>query len=165
MPLTNPPAGASSGSVAITDGVTQATVDPDTKALTVGQGALDPTLDQVALGPRTSGGTTTNKRISGASTNAVSIKASAGQVYGWFITNSNAAARYVKLFNKATVPIPGTDVPVLTLMVPANSYITASFPLGIPFSAGIGLAMTAGNGDLDTTAIGAGDIISHIFWK
>jgi hypothetical protein len=39
------------------------------------------------------------------------VKASAGQVYSLFVSNINAAVRYLKLYNKASAPTVGTDVP------------------------------------------------------
>ena len=40
-------------------------------------------------------------------------------VYSLAVSNANAAVRYVKLYNKATAPVVGTDVPVATFALPA----------------------------------------------
>jgi hypothetical protein len=52
--------------------------------------------------PATSGGLTISRTLSASSTNATSVKASAGQVYGWYVSNTNSSARYLKLYNKAS---------------------------------------------------------------
>src|SRR3990167_1032886 len=43
-------------------------------------------------------------RVAAGSGDAVSVKGSAGQVYGWEIFNLGTVPIYVKLFNKATAP-------------------------------------------------------------
>jgi hypothetical protein len=50
----------------------------------------------------------------------VSIKSSPGQVGGWYLANNAASPRYVKLYDKASAP-SSSDVPKLTIPVPANS--------------------------------------------
>lgn len=117
-------------------------------------------------GVATAGGTSIHRRISTADTNAQSIKASAGQVYAIMASNLNAAARYLKLYNKASAPVVGTDTPVMTLMIPPNSSgFVLPVSAGIEFPAGIASAITAGSADADTTAVAAGDIIFHAFYK
>jgi len=95
---------------------------------------------------------------SAASTNATLIKSSPGYGFGIMGYNNNAAARYLKLYNKATAPVVGTDIPILTFYIePSDSF---AFDLsGVRFTAGIGLAITTGSPDADTTAIGGGDIM------
>jgi len=124
--------------------------------------------------PATSGGLTIGpgsgaKLISAASTNATLVKNGPGQVYGWHITNTNASARFVKLYNKASSPTVGTDVPVMTLLIPGNTSgsgaVAAEFVSGIAFSTGIALALTTGSADADTGAVAASDIIVNLFFK
>lgn len=94
-----------------------------------------------------------------ATTNATSVKSSAGTLYNVSASNINAAARYLKLYNKATAPTVGTDVPVLTLLLPAGATIDHDFGLvGHRFAAGIGLAITTGAADSDTGAVAASEI-------
>jgi hypothetical protein len=78
------------------------------------------------------------------------IKASAGMVTGFYITNDNAAVRYFQLHNKATAPA-AADVPIYSFKVPAG---TANNPgvleigtefftqAGKYFSTGIGWAIS-----------------------
>lgn len=123
----------------------------------------------VSFAPVTSGGLTISRTISAASTNATSVKASAGQVYGWMITSTDATPVYVKLYNKASSPTVGTDTPVMTLMVPGNSagagVVAAEFTMGIPFATGIALAITTGATDADTGAVAANEVIVNLFYK
>lgn len=118
-------------------------------------------------GSLTSAGTTTNTPAtptvstinSAATTNATSVKSSAGTVYGVLISNINAAARFVKFYNKASAPTVGTDTPIITIQVPANT--TINFPigeLGLRFATGIALAITGAAADSDTTAVAANEI-------
>lgn len=116
------------------------------------------------LAPQTSGGTTDFHLISAATTNATNVKASQGQVYGWNITNTNAATRYVKFHNTSGTPTAGTGV-VRTVGVPAGGYANFTSIVGIPFSTGIGITTVTGTADNDTTAVGANDLTIDIDYK
>lgn len=96
---------------------------------------------------------------SAATTNATSVKATAGTVWSINVTNTNAAARYLKLYNKASAPTVGTDVPVLTVPIPAlGAYKVDGGSNGIRFGTGIALAITTGAADSDTGAVAASEI-------
>jgi hypothetical protein len=99
--------------------------------------------------------------ISAASTNATSLKASAGTLYSITAINLNAAVRYLKLYNKASSPTVGTDTPVATIPIPASATgagFTVAFPLGFDFATGIAYALTTGAADADTGAVAANEI-------
>lgn len=117
----------------------------------------------------TAGGATPTKVISAGSTNATSVKGSAGQVYMLTASNINASPRYLKLYNKASSPTVGTDTPVFTFLIPGNTSGTGSnIPIpacGIALGTGIALAITTGSADSDTGAVAAGDIIVNIGYK
>lgn len=108
------------------------------------------------------GGATPGKLIAAASTNATSVKGSAGTLYALMVTSVNAAARYIKFYNKASAPTVGTDVPVLVFGIPGNTAgngFTLSIPAcGINFSTGIAFAITTGIADADTGAVAASEI-------
>ena len=113
------------------------------------------------------GSTSIGRLISGATTNATSLKASAGNVYAVIVTNTNAAVRYFKLYNKATSPTVGTDTPVITLAVPGATTgggVVLSVPQGISFGTGIAYATTTGAADSDTAAVAANEIIATIIY-
>lgn len=118
--------------------------------------ATQPVSGTVTATPVTPTTTFTN---SAATTNATSIKATAGTVWSVVVSNTNAAARFLKLYNKASAPTVGTDVPVLTVVIPATSVITVNGGSnGIRFATGIAFAITAAATDADTTAVAAAEI-------
>lgn len=119
--------------------------------------------DMVPAVRPTAGGVTQFRRLATADTNVVAVKASAGRVYGYVISNTSAAAKFVKLYNKATAPTIGTDVPVRTIMVPAGGIAAYHVGQGLAgFTAGIAIAATGAIGDADTTALAANDLIIQI---
>lgn len=96
-----------------------------------------------------------------ATTNATSLKTAAGTVYAVSITNTSAAPIHLKLYNKASAPTVGTDVPVVTISVPANTEITREFGrVGRRFSTGIAYALTANQPTADATAVTAGSLVA-----
>lgn len=113
----------------------------------------------------TSGGASQSKTVSAASTNATVVKASAGQVFGIVVNNVNAAVRYLKLYNKATAPTVGTDVPVKTIAIPAGQVVEITRPGGLEFSAGIAFALTTEATDAGTTGVAANEHVVNIDYK
>lgn len=96
---------------------------------------------------------------SAATTNATIVKSTAGTLYSIYVSNSNAAARYLKLYNKATAPVVGTDVPIIVIPIPATDSVILTFgSMGHRFLLGIGLATTTGMIDTDTTAVAVSEI-------
>ena len=96
---------------------------------------------------------------SAATTNATLVKSTAGTLWSIAVSNTNAAARFLKLFNLTTAPTVGTSVPVFTVPIPSGGTVLVNGGAnGIRFGTGISLAITGAAGDLDTTAIGAGDV-------
>jgi hypothetical protein len=114
--------------------------------------------------PATSGGLTIKHLVSAGSTNATSVKGSAGQVYGWTIFNTNAATRYVKLHNTAGTPTAGSGV-VLTIAVPPSGGNNWSSETGIAFATGIAFTTVTGTADSDSTGAGANDLTIDIFYN
>jgi len=109
------------------------------------------------------GGATPGKLISAASTNATSVKASAGTLFALCAFNTNAAVRYLKLYNKASAPTVGTDTPVMVFAIPGNTagagFVVPIPSQGIAFSTGIAFALTTGAADSDTGAVSANENI------
>lgn len=97
---------------------------------------------------------------SAATTNATVAKASAGDMFRASGYNSNAAARYLKIYNKATAPTVGTDTPIWTEYLAPQAKFDLAFPKGMYFSAGISYALVTGAPDADATAVAAGDILA-----
>lgn len=94
-----------------------------------------------------------------ASTNATLVKDGRTALKGIQGYNAAAAARYLKLYNKTSAPTVGTDTPVKTIYLPANTAFVLDFPHGYDFSLGLGFAITGAAADNDTTACAAGDIL------
>lgn len=91
-------------------------------------------------------------------TNATLAKGAAAQLYGIAGYNAAAAIRYVKLYDKATAPAVGTDVPKITLVIPASSAFQFNWPTPIEFRVGLGYGLTTGVADNDTGALTAADV-------
>lgn len=95
---------------------------------------------------------------SAATTNATSVKATAGRLHTITVSNQNAAARFLKLYNKASAPTVGTDIPVAVFPLAASSAQVLDFGVyGYQFATGIAYAITGAITDADATAITAGD--------
>ena len=90
---------------------------------------------------------------SAASTNATVVKATPGFIYSGILSNSGAAAAFVKFYNKATAPAVGTDIPVMTMAVPATGHAVVDVNPGFQFTAGIAIAVTNLSTDADATAV------------
>ena len=77
------------------------------------------------------------------------IKASPGQLHLLEVTNLNASAAYVQLFD-ASAPTVGTTTPTLSFYVPASGAMDKCFTVPIDFAVAIKYACT-------TTATGSTD--------
>lgn len=124
----------------------------------VGSGQTTASASQSVV-PATDAGPAGKARLlsSVATTNATSVKGSAGSLFKIIGNNTVASKRYLKLYNKATAPTVGTDTPVLTIVLLASAAFDFDLPAAY-FSTGIGYAITGAAADADTTAIGVGDI-------
>lgn len=106
----------------------------------------------------------TYHKVAAATNNAANIKPTPGTVTGWKIYNKAGYPIYVKLFNKATTPIPGTDTPQQTIGVDAglSDLITSA---GYTYTNGIGIAIVQGILDNDNTSVAAADCVVDIFYQ
>jgi len=111
---------------------------------------------------RPDGGLTPYRNLDLGTTGQV-VKATTGVVYGWYLSNNAAAARFVKFYNKATAPTGG-DTPLLTIQLPASSAANVYFGPGIQFAAGISLRGTNLIADADATAPTANDIVVNLLY-
>lgn len=86
---------------------------------------------------------------------AVNIKASAGNLYGFSITNETAAAAYIEFFDTAAAPTLGTTAVAFAIKLPASQNIT--IPPGEialrNFTTGIGFAVTTTENGSTTAAV------------
>lgn len=107
-------------------------------------------------------GATPYQLVSAATTNATVVKSTPGIVTSIVASNVNAAARYLKLYNKATAPTVGTDVPVQTYMLPPTGTVSLMLDKPLWFSAGIAFALTTGAAVADTAAVAASELLVNI---
>ena len=121
------------------------------------------TIGKVNVPAVATGGATPGMLIALGTTNATTIKASAGTLYSLCVFNTNAAARYFKLYNKASNPTVGTDTPVQVFTIPGNTagagFVCPIPVCGIAFSTGIAFATTTGALTSDTGAVTASEIV------
>jgi hypothetical protein len=101
--------------------------------------------------------------VSAATTNATNVKASAGKLHGWYIYNSNAAARKVAFHNTAGTPTAGSGV-TDSLVIPPASAANAFTETGIAFSTGIAFTTVTDLTDAGTTAVGASDLVINLWY-
>jgi hypothetical protein len=101
---------------------------------------------------------------SAATTNGALILTGSSGLQAFYATNIGATVAFVKLYNKATAPTVGTDVPAMIITVPAavagvpgSVEITPGFN-GYRFALGLGIAITGAVADADTTAVAAGQV-------
>jgi hypothetical protein len=122
------------------------------------------TIGDVGIKPRTSGGYTIFRSIDLDETEE-EVKATAGQVFGWYIFNAAATTHYVKFYNATTANVTvGTTTPVLTIPVPAGSAANVFTDTGIAFGTAITAAATTGVADNDTGAPAANAVVVNVFY-
>lgn len=99
--------------------------------------------------------------VTTASTNGALIITGSKVVGEITVFNPTAAVIYVKLYNKATAPTVGTDVPLVTIPVPINGLASLDMgQLGKRFTLGLGIAVTAGPLATDAVVVAAGAQVS-----
>ena len=103
--------------------------------------------------------------VAASGTNAHVVKAGAGVLTGWFMSNEAGYAVYVKLYDKATTPNVGVDVPVQTIQVQAGQPVPFPFGSGITYNNGIAVAITLGMADGNAVGVGAGDCVVDLFYQ
>lgn len=127
-------------------------------------GAVTVTGSVQPVGGATTTANTQSRLNAAATTNATLVKASAGNLYNLNMTNNSAATKFVKFFNKATAPVPGTDAPVLVFAIPAGQTVNVVYEVPWRFATGIGFAITGLGTDADATAVAAGDVLLAYDW-
>ena len=108
------------------------------------------------------------KFLSAATTNsnlvmagAAGTNVNAGVVLKTLVaSNSAATAYFLKLYNKATAPTCGTDMPVQTILLPSGQTVPLDYGLGELYPLGLGFCITGAIGDADTTGAAAGIAIN-----
>jgi len=125
--------------------------------------ASDQSAVSITDKPATSGGLTTYHLVSAATTNATVVKASAGQLYGYMIYNSNASMRKVAFHNIASSPTAGASI-YFSLSIPGGAAANVSFPQGIAFSTGIAITTVTTVADSGSSAVAANDLNINLWY-
>lgn len=90
------------------------------------------------------------------------IKPIGGRLHRLFVLNSNAAARYIQIFDLASLPADAT-VPNVVFEVPATSSYTMDFGIyGRPFQNGI---VVCNSTTLATKTLGSADSWFDALWS
>jgi len=124
--------------------------------------------NDVVVTANTTGGQSIHKSLDLDEGTLEVVKASAGKLYGMWITNTATATRWIKFYD-ATSGTIGTGTPVITFGIPGNSSDNIAANLGtgdggITFSTGISVGCSTGFADADTGAPAANDVIINIFY-
>lgn len=97
---------------------------------------------------------------SAANTNGTLLSSSPCDVYHISATNTTAALKYLKIYNKSSAPVVGTDVPVMTIALqPSNVLTQIPIDLGLYLNKGLAIAITGLAATSDTTAVAIGDVV------
>lgn len=139
----------------------------DTPATSAGSSGDYATLDSSAEGAAyttqiatTGGGATMIAFTSAASTNSTSVKASAGNLYGFTLINTTTTLYYLRLYNLASAPTCSSATGwVASIPIPASATgagVTVNLPTPGAFSTGIGYCFTGGASSTDNTNAATG---------
>lgn len=132
-------------------------------------GAARMTLDRkqiVTPQPHTTGGLSTFMASgSDGSTilvaTAQAVKASAGQIYGYYAYNPEAAVTFVHFYNVAAAGVTvGTTAPLVSFAIPAGAAANLSFTHGVTFDTAISCSATTTAGGNTAPATG----VSLVAW-
>lgn len=144
----------------------------DTAATSAGSSGDWATMDASAEGalwstltPTTTSGCSTFRSLDLDETEE-EVKATAGNVYGYYFYNAASSVRYLKFYNATAASVSvGTTTPLRTYPVPAGAAGHVALPYPIGFSTAISVAVTTGLADNDTGAPGTNDFIINIDYK
>ncbi|MGU3536704.1 hypothetical protein [Methylobacterium sp. A54F] len=109
-------------------------------------------------------GTTATRIKVAAGLNPTLVKAGPANLYGLVVSSAASAARFLKLYNRASPPAVGTDAPQHTILVPAGQTVSLQFPVPQPFTAGLAYATTLAAADTNTAGITADDLNGVLNW-
>ncbi len=109
-----------------------------------------------------SSGATFFHHQSAASTNATSVFTRAAKLELVIAINTTDTIYYLKFYDKASLPVPGTDSVAFVVPIPGatgGAGAVIPFPNGVQFTNGIGFALTGGIDDNDTTNAAPGVLV------
>lgn len=90
---------------------------------------------------------------------AQQLKSGAGRLLSLTLTNTNAAARYLKIFNALSASVtPGTTSALAEIAIPPGRSVVWTLEGGAAFSTGITVMVTAGQGLTNNGVVTLGDV-------
>ncbi len=120
----------------------------------------------VLLRPETSGGLLAFSSTADLDETEEEVKATAGQVYGYYFSNVSTSARVLKWYaNTLAGTVVGTTTPLFKMWLPASSAGHAWLGNGVAFATGITVACTTGYADSDVGAPTTNDVTLTVFYK
>jgi hypothetical protein len=105
--------------------------------------------------------------VATATTNATLVAGRPADLTGWSVVNTSAAVKYVRVFNKATAPVPASDAALIVLRIPLAAGQRSDVQIasnGEWMSAGLAFNITGAAADTDTTVTAAGDVTVAFFY-
>lgn len=98
-----------------------------------------------------------------ASTTATSVTTKKTRLLGVSAQNGGSAAVYLRLYDKASAPVPGTDVPKIAFMVPPGGGLISEKNMAVEFTLGLALAVTSGGGNTNAgTIANANEVVVNL---
>jgi len=115
----------------------------------------------IAPSATTNGGATPVRYISaGATEDEHAVCTAACHLYAIVVTNTNAAARYLKCENDtAAGTAPGTDTPEFAIALQATGGATVSIEVGLSFTTALTCWLVTGAADSDVAEVAANEIM------
>ncbi|OJU87782.1 hypothetical protein BGO17_02240 [Candidatus Saccharibacteria bacterium 49-20] len=102
--------------------------------------------------------------VTAATTNAILVKTGSTALYELTLSNVTATPAFFKVYNKSSAPTVGTDVPMATFPIPANTTVVYEFgPVGKRFTTGFAVSVTGAAAANDATAAVAGIQLSATY--
>jgi hypothetical protein len=105
------------------------------------------------------------------STNSNLIQLGQHTVFSIELGGVGSSPAFVKLYDKATAPTCGTDTPIKTLIIPVASTAANGagsnlpFPIGIQVQNGLGICVTGGIADNDTTPVAVSSFVVNVDYR
>lgn len=132
------------------------------------QDALGQACLNGGLAAATTGGCTPSGLTTAASTNATSVKASAGTFCGGIAINTTATVYYLRLYNLAAAPTCSSATGfVTTIPIPASATGAGTLlsfgTYGAAFTTGIAYCVTGGGSSTDNTNAATGVYLSYAY--
>lgn len=147
------------GIVHVTNATAMVSLDGQPTVTVTGTVGISGTQTNYIAG-HTTGGATTYLLISAATTNSTLISTGAHTLYAIDAYNNGAGNAYVKIYAKATAPTVGTDTPIKVIMLPPGGGSNIVLPpQGDVVALGLGLGITGGAANTDTTAVALSQVV------